>query len=308
MPIISVPIAGNMNYFQNGTGDGVIIILIAVLGAFFSHSGRYKGLLISGIAALAVLAFTFISFKVRMSGVRSQMKTDLANNPFAGVFGETMLSTIQIQWGWAVLITGALLLIAAALLREDNDEKDKTFAFNNIGNVVSKNIPLAIAISIAIFGLIGIAIYTNWGTSNSPIASPTAPKAMPDTSDFTNKVGEILQVAFLSKSFEKADYRSDSYRDLITTEFRFTNKGAKDISGFKGTAEFSDMFDDKIRSLNLSYDKSVRAGQSVEWTGSLDFNQFENADVKFRDISTDKIKFNFKPNTIIFTDGSKLER
>jgi len=30
-PFVSLPFAGNLNYFQNGKGDGVIILLIALV-------------------------------------------------------------------------------------------------------------------------------------------------------------------------------------------------------------------------------------------------------------------------------------
>jgi hypothetical protein len=46
------------------------------------------------------------------------MQSDLAANPFGGIATAAMQS-VQIQWGWAVLVVGAVLIIAAAAVRED---------------------------------------------------------------------------------------------------------------------------------------------------------------------------------------------
>jgi len=52
-----------------------------------------------------------------MAEARSSLSSDLRGNPFAG-FGELMLETVELQWGWAVLILGAALIIAAAAIKE----------------------------------------------------------------------------------------------------------------------------------------------------------------------------------------------
>jgi len=62
-PIVSVPIMGNMNYFQNGKGDGTIVLLLAVVSLVLVLAKKYKGLWITGLGSLAVMAFTFINFK-----------------------------------------------------------------------------------------------------------------------------------------------------------------------------------------------------------------------------------------------------
>src|SRR6266508_2104667 len=53
-PIISVPIVGNMNYFQNGKGDGVIVLALAIVSLILTITKRYRGLWFTGVASLAV--------------------------------------------------------------------------------------------------------------------------------------------------------------------------------------------------------------------------------------------------------------
>ena len=112
MPIVKVPILGDMNYFQNGKGDGVIIILLALVSCLLILCRLYAGLMVTGGLSLAVLAYTFVAFQQRMSEARSQMANELAGNPFRGL-AEGALRSVQLQWGWAVLVVGAVLIIAA---------------------------------------------------------------------------------------------------------------------------------------------------------------------------------------------------
>lgn len=114
-PIVSIPIMGNMNYFQNGKGDGTIIIVLAVISLVLTLRNKYKGLWFTGLGSLGIMAFTFINFQVRMSQAASGLQEELGDNPFSGL-GELMLQSIQLQWGWAILILGAGLIVAAAAL------------------------------------------------------------------------------------------------------------------------------------------------------------------------------------------------
>lgn len=112
MPIISVPIMGSMNYFQNGQGDGVIIVLLALATALFAGGGYVKHVLWPGLAAFAMLGFTYFRFHSMLSEAREKMDMDLADNPFRGL-AEAAVNSIQLQWGWAVLLLGAGLVTYA---------------------------------------------------------------------------------------------------------------------------------------------------------------------------------------------------
>lgn len=114
-PLITVPIAGTVNYIQNGTGDGVFVLIFAVLSAIFVAGENYKALWGTGGATIALLLFTFFSLQSRISEMRAEMQTELAGNPFRGL-GEAMMQSVQMQWGWAMLGIGAVALLVAAKL------------------------------------------------------------------------------------------------------------------------------------------------------------------------------------------------
>jgi hypothetical protein len=121
-PIVHVPIVGSQNFFQNGRGDGVIILLLAFISLLLTVRRRFRGLLATGLITLALLAFTFLNFQSRLAQVRAEMEAKLAGNPFRG-FGDAMLGSVQLQWGWGVLIVGAVLLVlAGAGGREEADD------------------------------------------------------------------------------------------------------------------------------------------------------------------------------------------
>ena len=110
MPIVSIPLVGNINYFQNGEGDGVIVLVLALISLILVLVKKFKGLGATGLASLIVMGFTFYFFQKKLS----QMETELEGNPFSGL----AMQSIQLQWGWAILVVGAGLLIASAVLNE----------------------------------------------------------------------------------------------------------------------------------------------------------------------------------------------
>ena len=50
-----------------------------------------------------------------MSDIKSEMNAELEGNPFAGI-AEAMVGTIQLQWGWAVMVIGIVLLVSSCLM------------------------------------------------------------------------------------------------------------------------------------------------------------------------------------------------
>ncbi len=120
-PIVSLPIVGSINYLSNGKGDGVLVLVLALISFALVFSRKYKGLWITSLASIGLLLFTFINFQLRISGLKDELQTDLEDNPFAGM-ADVMISSTQLQWGWALLVVGSGLLIASAAMKEKNGE------------------------------------------------------------------------------------------------------------------------------------------------------------------------------------------
>ncbi len=121
-PIVSVPIVGSINLFHNGEGDGVPIFIFAGLTFLFIIINRLKFLWYTGFASIAILAYDFYAFKTKMNEVTTDMEKDLAGNPFRG-FADMAMASVQIQWGWGVLLLGSVIIITAAAIRQEDRNK-----------------------------------------------------------------------------------------------------------------------------------------------------------------------------------------
>jgi hypothetical protein len=120
-PIVSVPIMGNINYFQNGKGDGTIVLILAVVSLILVLTKKHKGLWFTGLTSIGIMLFTFINFQTKMSQAKAEMESNLAGNPLRG-FADVAMQSVQLQWGWALLIVGAALIIASAAVKKEESK------------------------------------------------------------------------------------------------------------------------------------------------------------------------------------------
>jgi hypothetical protein len=116
-PVLSIPIMGNITYFQNGKSEGTIVLVLAVVSLILVLAKKYRWLWITGLGSVAVIALTFFNYQMKMSDMKAKMGANLAGNPFKGL-AEMAMQSVQLQWGWAMLIVGAGLVIASAAIKE----------------------------------------------------------------------------------------------------------------------------------------------------------------------------------------------
>lgn len=99
-PILHVPVWGNVDYFQNGEGDGIILLALAGLSLILVLTKQLSSLWFTGIASIGVLLFTFINVRAKLNDAK----------------------IVTFQWGWALLVVGAILLIVAAAMTSPSRE------------------------------------------------------------------------------------------------------------------------------------------------------------------------------------------
>jgi hypothetical protein len=123
-PIVSIPMIGSINYSK---GDGIIILVFAAISIIVTLIKKYEWLWFTGLGSLGVILFTFVNFQMKMS----EMKSKLAGNPFSGL-ADVVLQSVQLQWGLGILIIGIILIIVAAILKEDtiNEYRDEGGQFD----------------------------------------------------------------------------------------------------------------------------------------------------------------------------------
>jgi|GEM_PF-659425 len=106
LPIFSVPIAGSVNYFRNGTGDGQVIVVIAIISLVLVLLRKTKWLSVPGLISFGFLFRTFIDHQLALMIAEAGCGDELARRT-------------QLEWGWPALVVGSGLLITASLLSTD---------------------------------------------------------------------------------------------------------------------------------------------------------------------------------------------
>jgi hypothetical protein len=113
---------------------------------------------------------------------------------------------------------------------------------------------------------------------------------------------DALSVTIYDKGFE-----SVSYQDYITIKLAYQNTSGKDIRGFKGVLSFQDLFGDTIQNVSLKEDSPLKNGESKRVGRTISYNQFMEKDTKLRNTEMNNLKTVWKPELILFTDGSSLK-
>lgn len=129
-----------------------------------------------------------------------------------------------------------------------------------------------------------------------------AEKAAKEEAERIKKLTEAVIVSCFEKGFTKYNYE-----DYITYKFAIKNKSDKNIRAVKGGITFTNLFDEKISSLNFVYDQPIEAGTEITWNAQTDYNQFKDEDKTLRNKDLKDLKVVWKPEKIIFEDGTTLQ-
>ena len=124
MPIMKAPLIGDINYFMNGQGDGAIILVLAGVSVLVIMVRVYAGLWITGLISLVMIVRALILTLDRLAHLRESR--DLSDGAFSG-----LADAVQLQWGWPVLIIGALLLCISASVARAQLKRLRTSAEEN---------------------------------------------------------------------------------------------------------------------------------------------------------------------------------
>jgi len=115
-PIFDSPIKGQLNYFHYNQVEAGILLVVAALSLTFSLARKYKVLLFLGLAALGTMAFTFTKFYIYTMGGDDRWLRKFSDSPFEGI-NRLVQQTFSLDWGWGLLLIGAVLVLAASSLK-----------------------------------------------------------------------------------------------------------------------------------------------------------------------------------------------
>jgi hypothetical protein len=112
-PIVRLPIVGSLSYVMGGRGDGIFIIACsaAIIALVVSGYRRTTGILAAG--ALFLMMITFVHFAAELSKAQAALAGDAG--PFGGL-ATLIANSVGLEWGWLLLIGGALAIVILALV------------------------------------------------------------------------------------------------------------------------------------------------------------------------------------------------
>lgn len=120
---------------------------------------------------------------------------------------------------------------------------------------------------------------------------------------------EAVTVTLVSRKLKpEYGYGGSLLDEHLVVVFGYKNNTAKDIAGVKGHISVKDLFGDEISGFLVSNDTTIKAGDSITWSGSrsVKYPRGTNKDRKLAELEDDKFKLVWEPQMVVFKDGSKL--
>ena len=129
LPAVSIFGLINFSYFDlvrlsARFATGIIIFGLGGISLFLALKRNFKPLLVTGILALAVLAFDFITYKKALANMSptGRINPDTGGAASGPQFGEFMSElagvVIQPAWGMFLMAGGAILLIVSGVMKD----------------------------------------------------------------------------------------------------------------------------------------------------------------------------------------------
>jgi hypothetical protein len=124
------------------------------------------------------------------------------------------------------------------------------------------------------------------------------------SSDKPSRTPSIKKVFPITATLLKKDFFEGEYgKKAITFSVAFQNGTGKGIRAFDGTLIFTDLLGNEILGAKLAVNNAIGQGQSLDWEGKLDYNQFIASHESLRNAEIQNTKSVFVLKRILFQDG-----
>lgn len=120
---------------------------------------------------------------------------------------------------------------------------------------------------------------------------------------------EAVSATFVKRSIEtERGYSGMEINKHLVVTFAFTNHTDKPVAAVKGTIDVEDLFGDNVTGFHFSNSETIAPGKTITWTGSrsVKYGLSSDRDTKFAGLDEGKFKTVWKPEGIVFSDGTKL--
>lgn len=120
------------------------------------------------------------------------------------------------------------------------------------------------------------------------------------------KTNAPIIATLLHKRFVPANPDAQDYYSHIVSTLQLQNTGDKDIRAFTGTITYSDLFDKTILDSPLTYEGSVKAGDTVKWDWGFTY-RLVDSHLRLKDIAETDLKSSVRVDEVLFTDGTRVK-
>lgn len=127
-----------------------------------------------------------------------------------------------------------------------------------------------------------------------------------DQAEYAARVARAVVVTLVSKEARFRDFEARRFSDEQVFKIAVKNTGDKPIIGVSGRLDFIDVFDKTVGTVGFRISEKIDPGGGTVWVGSRDYNQFIEEQRAVWNLEEGKYKTRFKPEAIIYADGTKL--
>ncbi len=117
LPVTSVPLGSQLDYFQGGSGDGLWVLIAALLAQLLVVFRFYRWLLLPLLCSTLVIARSLYNIWAHREQLRAMAERGGESDSLLRL--STMLAdAVQLHWGGLVLVLGLVLLALSAFWPE----------------------------------------------------------------------------------------------------------------------------------------------------------------------------------------------
>jgi len=113
LPFVKLPIVGELNYFNNAQGGGLVLLALASITTLACARRIHWTPLVTGIVSSLILLIDTVNTLVMIQNAKDLLARELADNPYRGL-AEGMFQSAQLSMGPIVIAIGIILLFVSA--------------------------------------------------------------------------------------------------------------------------------------------------------------------------------------------------
>lgn len=115
LPLVRLPLLGAIDLFEGGSSEAWILLMLAAAAGGLALADLTRHALWPGLAALGLIALAFIRTQTRIAELQRRAETELDGNPLEA-FAQAAVGAVQLEYGWAVLVVGALMAVGGGAM------------------------------------------------------------------------------------------------------------------------------------------------------------------------------------------------